>query len=145
VKLDVTITDQSGSTKPVIKTVSLIVADRESGSVQSDTRVPFPERPARPGSQQAPGAGWNWETLPLNVNVEPVIMADGHVRLKLALAYRTAGPSAAASPEMPVATANVTKNLTTVLSDGKPQVISTSADAATDRKVTVEVKATIQK
>jgi hypothetical protein len=141
VKLEITITDQSGAAKPVAKTVSLVVADREGGSVQSETRLAFPQRPVKP----APAVtGWDWQDLPLNVNVWPTIMADGHVRVKLMLNYRTAG-IAPTSPDGPMATAMVKKDVTAVLSDGKPMVISTSADAATDRKVTVELKASIQK
>lgn len=146
VKLEVTITDQSGSTKPIAKTVSLVVADREGGSIESETRVPFPQRPVKAPTPQPTTVvpGWDWQTLPLNVNVWPVIMADGHVRVKLMLNYRAAGV-APSSADAPMGTAMVKKELTAVLSDGKPMVISTSADAATDRKVTVELKASIQK
>jgi hypothetical protein len=145
VKLEVTITDQSGATKPIAKTVSLVVADREGGSVESETRVPFPQRPVKAATPQPTVApGWDWHDLPLNVHVWPVIMADGHVRVRLMLNYRTAG-GAPSAPDAPMATAMVKKELTAVLSDGKPLVISTSADAATDRKVTVELKASIQK
>jgi hypothetical protein len=137
VRLDVTITDQSGAAKPITKTVSLIVADRADGSIHSETRVPFARK-------NVPTPAWDWETLPLNVNVWPTIMSDGHVRVKLSLNYRTAGGSAD-SGDAPRSTAAVTKDITAVLSDGKSLVLSTSADAATDRKVTVELKATIQK
>ena len=137
VRLDVTITDQSGTARPITKNVSLIVADRADGSIRSETRVPFARK-------NGPVTAWDWETLPLNVTVWPTIMGDGHVRVKLSLNYRTAGAGAESS-DAPRATAVITKDLTAVLSDGKPLVISTSADAATDRKVMVEVKATIQK
>jgi len=137
VRLDVTITDQSGAARPITKNVSLIVADRADGSIRSETRVPFARK-------NGPVTAWDWETLPLNVTVWPTIMGDGHVRVKLSLNYRTAGAGAESS-DAPRSTSVITKELTAVLSDGKPLVISTSADAATDRKVTVEVKATIQK
>jgi hypothetical protein len=137
VRLDVTITDQSGAARPITKNVSLIVADRADGSIRSETRVPFARK-------NGPVTAWDWETLPLNVTVWPTIMGDGHVRVKLSLNYRTAG-AGAESNDAPRSTAVITKELTAVLSDGKPLVISTSADAATDRKVMVEVKATIQK
>jgi hypothetical protein len=138
IKLDVTITDQSGAARPITKNVSLIVADRADGSIRSETRVPFARK-------NGPVTAWEWETLPLNVTVWPTIVSDGHVRVKLSLNYRTAGAASAESGDAPRSTAVITKELTAVLSDGKPLVISTSADAATDRKVTVEVKATIQK
>jgi hypothetical protein len=145
VRLDVTINDQSGSGKPVAKTVTMVVADRESGSIRSQTRMPFrlPVRPADPSGPPPPEA-WNTENLPLNVDAWPTILPDGRVRVKLVLSYRTASsmPGAASAP---MAMATVEKNLIAVLSDGKPLVVSESADAATDRKVTVEVKATIQK
>jgi hypothetical protein len=145
IKLDVTITDQAGTTRPITKTVSMVVADREAGSIESETRMPFPPRPRRADApvQNVP-EGWDWQNLPLNVHIWPTIMADGHVRVKLTLSYRTAGAASTAA-DAPMSTAVVTKNLIAVVTDGKPLVVSTSADAATDRKVTVEVKATIQK
>ena len=145
VRLDVTIHDQSGATRPVSKTVSMVVADRESGSIRSQTRMPYKQTIGATGANAPPQVeAWNTEDLPLNVDAAPIILADGHVRVKLGLSYRIASlpPGAAGAP---LATANVTKNIIAVLTDGKPLVISESADAATDRKVTVEVKATIQK
>lgn len=143
IKVDVTISDQSGAAKPIAKTVSMVVADREAGSVQSETHVPVLSTPAKRVGVNggAPVESWRWEELPLNVNVWPAIMADGHVRVKLTLNYGTVGSTS----ETPATTAKVTKNLIAVLSDGKPLVVSSSADAATDRKVTVELKATIQR
>jgi hypothetical protein len=145
VRLDVTINDQSGAGKPVAKTVSMVVADREEGAIRSQTRMPFrvSVRPSDPNTPLPPEA-WNTETLPLNVEAWPTILPDGHIRVKLVLSYRTASAAAGAASG-PLALATVEKSLIAVLSDGKPLVVSESADAATDRKVTVEVKATIQK
>jgi hypothetical protein len=137
VRLDVTITDQSGAAKPTTKTVTLIVADREEGWIHSETKVPYARKA---GAVTA----WESETLPLNVNVRPTILSDGHVRVKLSLNYRTAGGDSSGG-DAPRSTSVINKELTAVLNDTKPLVVSSSADAATDRKVTVEVKATIQK
>jgi hypothetical protein len=145
VKLDITITDQSASAKPFTKTVTMIVADREMGSIRSETRMPFLQQ-VKTGASNSPATidRWESEVLPLNVDVWPTIYPDGHVRVRLKLDYRAAShPNT--SPTEPMATASVTKSLIAVLNDGKPSIVSQSADAATDRKVTVELKATIQK
>jgi hypothetical protein len=145
VKLDITITDQSTSTKPFTKTVTMIVADRDAGSVFSETRMPFLRQVKPAGSTStAPVDQWETEVLPLNVEAWPTIYPDGHVRVRMKLNYRAASrPNA--SPGEPLATASITKSLSAILSDGKSAIVSQSADAATDRKVIVEVKATIQK
>jgi hypothetical protein len=150
IRVDVTISDQSGQSKPIAKTVSMVVADRESGSVQSETRIQVLQRPpTRPASTVGVGGvvvpaaaeTWRWEDLPLNVSVWPVIVGDGHVRVKVMLNYGTINNS----PDSPSGTARVKKDVIAVLTDGKPLIVSSSADAATDRKVTVELKATIQR
>ena len=62
------------------------------------------------------------------------------MRVSLTIEYR---PVAMESDTEKTTTPSINESLTVVLEDGKPLVISQSADPATDRKVKVEVKATI--
>ena len=66
VKLDITITDQNGPGDPTKKTVSMIVADRASGSIRS--------------------IGNNVRAM-LNVDATPQILPTGVIRVQLALEY----------------------------------------------------------
>lgn len=117
VRLELTITDQRGEAPAAPKTVTLLVADRESGRI-------------RTGRNNAM----------LNVDVRPEVVRDGRIRTTLSLEYTP----------LPVETDRVqpmaiTESLTALLDDGKPQVVSQSADPGSDRKVKVELKATIVK
>jgi hypothetical protein len=143
IKIDIAITEQSGAAKLMTKNLSVIVADHESSSIRSEVRMPMAER-FKPPAQDKPVENWRVQELPLNVDVRPELLDGGRIKLNLTLDYRTATAPTSTTGE-PATTAVIKKTLVAVLSDGKPLVISQSADAATDRKVTVEVKATIQK
>ncbi len=129
VKLEITVTDHAasatagagaaaGAAKPVSKMLDMVVADREYGSIKSSSRGNAP-----------PSV--------LEVVARPEILEGGRIKVKLSLTYRPGAPEQAE--------AGIEKSIVAVLNDGAPTVVSESADAASDRRVTVEVKATIQK
>jgi hypothetical protein len=78
----------------------------------------------------------------LNVDAHPVITKDNRARVDLIIEYR---PVAAEADTEKSTTPNINESLAVMLDDGKPMLISQSADPVTDRKVKVEVKATILK
>ena len=128
VKIELTITDQLGTSAPVQKTVSLVVADRQSGMIRSEGVMP------------------GYGGVMLNVDAEAFIVpqADGKIQARIGLAYDLIDPKASATERQSQKT-QIRENLTTVLESGKPMILSQSADPVTDRKVTVEAKATIMK
>ena len=70
---------------------------------------------------------------------------DGPIQLELTLNY---APPGAQAPDKDNATARPTginQSLTVVLQSGKPLIVSQAADPVSDRKVIVEVKATVLK
>jgi hypothetical protein len=71
-----------------------------------------------------------------------LVNVNGVTKMKvlLTLEYR---PVAAETDTERSTTPSINESLTVVLEDGKPLVISQTADPSTDRKVKVEVKATI--
>jgi hypothetical protein len=150
--VDVTITDQSSGGKPITKTVTLVQANGDRSSIRSSNDVAVPQRVVQAEEPGQPAGGptmpvpfsHNFTSLPLNVDARSVVIDDTRVRLELQVNYETAVPDRVVRPGQPV-NAKVTENLTVVLDSGKPVVISQSADAASDRKVTVEVRATILK
>ncbi len=81
----------------------------------------------------------------LNVDAGPnLVNVNGVTKLRLVLVieYR---PVTAESDTERTSTPSINEQLTVVLEDGKPLVVSQSADPSTDRKVKVEVKASILK
>jgi len=145
IKIELTITDQRGGAAPAKKTVSVIVADRSSGLIRSESF--------------STGIG----NVQLHVDAEPRIIGDGKIRLRFGLTYdsppsgespRAIEPPASDMPAAASAAAKVAiptrapqtqirENLALVLENGKSILATQSADPVSDRQVTVEVKATI--
>ncbi|MEO7271904.1 MAG: hypothetical protein ABIX28_17870 [Vicinamibacterales bacterium] len=136
ITLELTITDQGGSGPATKKTVSMIVADRQNGSIRSTGRV---------------GSGRN---VTINVDARPLITKDNVVRLDLSLEYQpvvddrsaaaasTATPSPVGFPPDP-SYSNLNQRISVLLESGKALVISQAADPGSARQISVEVKATI--
>jgi hypothetical protein len=140
VRVDLTILDQLGSSTPTRKTVSLHVADRSSASVRTSGRLYTRE---------------GWRDVTINVDAKPTVIRtkEGSVQIDLGLEYRpiapgqTPTPQGAATPQSeltPQPTA-LNQRVVTILDSGKSVVISQASDPSSDRKISVEVKATIEK
>jgi glucose/arabinose dehydrogenase len=116
VKIEIGLTDQRGDVKPSTKTVTMIVADRETGRIRT-----------------------NRGNIMLNIDARPDIQREGRVRVQLTLEYHPQGVSASDDP-MPIS-----ETLTVILEEGRPIVVSQSADPTSDRTVKVELKATVMR
>jgi hypothetical protein len=128
VKVDVTIADQRGGAAPVKRTVSVVVADAYSGMIRSQSEV----------MQVGP--------VPLNIDVEPLLLDNGKVRVKINLQYDWPAPldsSGAAPARGTVIKTGLHDTMVLILENGKPMIAAQSADPIGDRQVTVEVKATV--
>jgi len=134
VKVEFTITDQIGTKAPTKKTMTLIVADRENGRIRTNTEYAV-----------ARGSSVSYRIAPLGVDVFPTI--DGSkIRLEFTLEYELrSDKDADMPPDAQGPKTNVTERLSAVLDSGVPLIIAQSSDAVTDRKLTIEVKATIVK
>ena len=127
-RLEFTVTDQIGAAPPVRKTITMNVADGESGRIRTNAEV-FRKNTAP-------------TIVPLSVDAYPEI--DGtKIRLRASLEYQLLKD--APEPELPAGKTSITQSVTAILSDGVSTVLSQSADPLTDRKVTLEVTATIIK
>jgi len=133
VRVDLTIIDQAGSETPVKKTLSVIAASGNSGSVRSKVTVAVPTMEGSPVKLR-------YEDLPLNVDVRPDIAENGLIRTRLILNYETVRNAAGGGGGV---RSVVTVDQSVMLVNGKAMTVSQSADAATDRRVSVELKATI--
>jgi hypothetical protein len=143
VKLDLTITDTyTGS--PVKKTVSMLVLNGSSGMIRTANKLA------------------NGSNVGLNIDAAATIHQGGLVTVRVTFEYTPA--QATAMPPNTIEErealrvkqserglsptsqpAQLHETLSVVLQDGKPLLVSQSADPTTDRKVTVELMATILK
>ena len=151
VKLDVTITDSFGTTStPTKKTISMLVADSRIGRIRSENFVRNASgdgfsitinvdaiatlRPVRP-----PAAGLRLRSGEVRPALNPE--AD-RIQLDLTIQYQPDLPDRADTRGRP---ANIFESLSVLVADGRPTLISQSADPATNREVTVEVTASVVK
>jgi len=125
-RLEFTVTDQIGSAPPVKKIITMNVADGESGRIRTNAEV------YRKGSAMT--------IVPLSVDASPEIEGS-RIRLRASLEYQLL--KEATEPDLPAGKTSITQMVTAVLNDGVSTILSQSADPLTDRKVTLEVKATI--
>lgn len=139
VRVDLTITDQIGPGEPGKRTVSMIVADGHDGSVRSGGSVMVEGNTA--SAVQVPGS--NRINVTLNVDAHPIVLSDNRIRLRLSLEYapRPETQNAASREGRP----HLIERLTLIVTPGKPMVISQASDPTSDRKIVVELLATILK
>lgn len=118
IRLDVTVTDQESQGAAQPKSLMVILADRAMGR----TRAAFEDRS-------------------IAVDARPT-MADGRIRVSLTL--QSEG-SRFAAPTQRDATLNWRNSFSLLLENGKSMLALETMDAVTKRKMSIEVKATIQK
>jgi hypothetical protein len=123
IKLDLSITDQVGTGDPVKKTMSMIVADGLSGTIRNTGNVKDQGR------------------VQIRVEARPKILPSGQIRLMLALEYVPRAPGS----DTPLEGSALHEQISTIIEPGTPVIVTQSADPASDRKVLVEVKATLVK
>jgi hypothetical protein len=124
VQIELTITDFVGAAAPDKKVVSVTTADATMGRI----------RTATPNT--------NTE---LNIDATPSLLSGDRILLQLTVEYAPpASLSTPATGPLP-RRATVNEMLSVVLQDGKSMMVSQAADPTTDRRMTVEVKATILK
>ncbi len=129
VKIELTITDQVGDNPPQKKNIVMVVADGERGSIR--TRAEFVKEVG--GAKRGFG-------LPLSADAAPEIEGN-KVRLRLSLEYDLIGDSGAG----PEGELSIRESLAVIAEHGVPLVVALSADPMSDRKVSLEVRASILK
>jgi hypothetical protein len=123
IRLELSISDQAGPGESVKKTVTMLIADRGNGSIRSG------------GSIRGQGR------VQINVDASPIILSNGAIRLRLALEYNPRSAQSDTATEAP----SLHEQMMVILDAGKPLVLSQSADPGSDRRITVEVRATVLK
>jgi hypothetical protein len=134
IKFEVVITDQTGTNPGAKKVVSMIVGDRQNTSIRSTASVPV-KSPTMTGS--------SYRNVTINVDARPSIILKEPTKILVSfgLEYNPKGRSEA--EEMEPGMAAITERLGLIFESGKPIIVSQAADPTSDRKITVEVTATI--
>ena len=138
VRIEVTFTEQRADAPAQAKTVTVTTGDGHWGRVRSQAH------------SSDVGA------TPLNVDARPEVQSDGRILTALTLEYAekrvrskeppptpTGAPVAFIGDRRDITDVTMNQSVTVVLESGKPLVITQAADPVSDRKVTVEVKATV--
>jgi hypothetical protein len=130
VQVELTLTDQMGAQPAEKKTVSMIVSSGNWGKIRSAANfMPIGEAPY---------------VVDLNVDARPFVSTEGQIQLEITLVY--APPKGPADPKEPkLRPSGINQSQTVVLQSGKPLIVSQAADPVSDRKVIVEVRATVLK
>jgi hypothetical protein len=131
VQIDVTLSDQLGTGAPVKKSVSMIVSSGNWGKVRSSGAVMV--------IGEAPYG------VELNVDARPFVSVEGPIQVELTMQYapvKGAGDAKVGPSQRP---SGINQSQTVILQSGKPLVVAQAADPISDRKVVVELKATVLK
>jgi len=130
VKLELMISDQAGMDQPVRKTVTMLMADGYDGRVRSGGMITDSNNTPRYNVQ-------------LNADAYVELLASDKVLSRITVEYSAARSAGAQEGTQPLPPSGLNETVTVVLANGKPTVITQSADPSTDRKVVVEATATI--
>jgi len=123
IRVDTTISETGGNAPAVKKSVTAVAGDGFDASVREIATTQ------------------NTGPTSLNVDVSPVILSNGKIRLRLTLQY-SAGQAQTSEPHIRT---DLRQSLWLILESGKPQIMSEASDPLSDRRVAVEVTATILK
>jgi hypothetical protein len=127
IRLELTVTDQTGPGEPSRKVVTMHVADRTSASIRTTGWVLTKE---------------GRRDVSISVDARPMILSRvGFVQVDLTLAYQPTGASTGETGSQ----TGLTERINTILESGKPLVVSQAADPISDRRIGVELRATILK
>lgn len=144
IKIEVSITDQTGNNPPAKKVVTMIASDRQSTNVRSSASVPV-KTPMMNGV--GPTTTFTYKTVQINVDARPAIVPKepNKISVNFGLEYLPTGPRVTAQEELEPGLTSWNERLSVILESGKPMIISQAADPTSDRKITVEITATILK
>jgi hypothetical protein len=131
IKLDLTITDNYGGA-PSKKTVTMVIVSGDNGMIRTLNVLP------------------SGVPVSLNVDARASLLTGsrpeaGKIRVMVTFEYNPSLEPAGDDQAGRRRPAQLHESLTVLLEDGKTLLVSQSADPATERRVTVELTATVQK
>jgi hypothetical protein len=128
VRIEVTFSEQRSDSPAMPKTVTVTTNDGQWGRVRSSVNT----------------VGYG--SSPLNVDARPAVLPDGRVLLAVNIEYgEKRVPEGKQVQPGQIIEATLNESVTLLLESGKGLAVTQSADPMSDRKVSVEVKATVLK
>jgi len=128
VKVEVVFSEQRSDSPATPKTVTITTNDGQWGRVRSSVTT------------------MGYGASPLNVDARPEVLADGRVLLNVNIEYgEKRVPAGKDVQPGQIIEATLNESVTLLLESGKGLAVTQSADPMSDRKVSVEVKATVLK
>src|SRR5689334_20480565 len=143
IKIEVSITDQTGSNPAARKVVTMIAGDRQSTNVRSSASVPV--RMGMPGQPANATPSYNYRNVTINVDARPTIVQKEPNKISVSFGLEYLPKTAGTQEEMEPGMTSWSERLALILESGKPMVISQAADPTSDRRISVEITATIMK
>ena len=141
IKIEFTITDQTGSGQPSKKVVSMIVGDRQNNSIRSNANVLV----ETPGPMRDSPKSFSYREVWINVDAHPVLLKDGKISITFGLEYLPKAGSSGGEGSLEPGMSSLNERLGLILESGKPMIVSQAADPVSDRKISVELIATVLK
>lgn len=149
IKIEVSITDQTGNNPAAKKVVTMIAGDRQSTNVRSSASVPVKQTVFKPTTTGANAsetvASYSYRNVTINVDARPIILAKEPTKISVSFGLEYLPKTAGTQEEMEPGMTSWSERLSLILESGKPMIVSQAADPTSDRKITVEVTATILK
>jgi hypothetical protein len=128
VKVEVTFSEQRSDGPGTPKTVTITTNDGQWGRVRSSVNTA------------------SYGASPLHVDARPEVLADGRVLLSVNIEYgEKRVPTGKEVQPGQVIEVSLNESVTLLLESGKGLAVTQSADPMSDRKVSVDVKATVLK
>ena len=125
IRLDLTITD-TYTGEVSVKTVTMLIESGQNGMIRTSNRLP------------------SGHSVGLNVDALAQLVSTSSIRVRVTFEYTPAQTAAEADVATDrTAPAQLHESLSVILQNGEKLTVSQSADPATDRKVTVELTATL--
>jgi hypothetical protein len=137
IRIEVSITDQAGSNAPAKKIVTMIAGDRKVTNIRSSATIPVKRSPDNPNVVM--------RDVTINVDAQPMIIQKEPNKISINLGLEYFPKTQGTTEVMEAGMASFSERLGLILESGKPMMISQAADPTSDRKITVEVTATIIK
>jgi hypothetical protein len=131
VKIEFTISDQVGSKPPTRKMMTMTIGSGEFSRIRTNAAY-----------YQKVGNSTERRSAPLAIDVRPNVEGN-KIWVDFMLEYSLLDDPPAEG--IPGGNTSVSESLAAVLDSGVPLVVAQSSDALSDRKITIEVKATIMK
>jgi hypothetical protein len=141
IRIDATVTESRGEQVLGRKVISVTLVDGENGAVRSSAMVPINQ--SNDGPKAWPG---DFQRVPLNMDAMVRLRDDNRVHARVTLDYNRGSVDIGESGAGRAARENfIRQSVSVILDNGRPLIVAQSADPEGDRRVTLELKATVLK